>query len=149
MGLQSMALDAPLGSYLYLGMQLHEISAEDIADAVKLLSAPWSFPRKGFGYNTFRVGKLLTRNVIDKIGPSFIQFPNRWICRIFMLVFTLVHLSFWSPSSEGHRFHSWLKECAFLIWKSTVNAFHHARVTLCVSFLFLSSLSVPWRITLR
>jgi hypothetical protein len=40
MGLQSMALDAPLGSYLYLGMQLHEISAEDIADAVKLLSAP-------------------------------------------------------------------------------------------------------------
>ena len=40
MGLQSMALDAPLRSYPYLGMQLHEISAEDIADAVKLLSAP-------------------------------------------------------------------------------------------------------------
>jgi hypothetical protein len=43
------------------------------------------------------MGKLLTRNVTDKIGQSFIQFPNRWIYRIFMPVFTT------SEGAPGNR----------------------------------------------
>ncbi len=39
MGLQAMALDVPMGSYLHLGMQLHEIAAEDVAKVAKLISA--------------------------------------------------------------------------------------------------------------
>lgn len=40
MGLQSMMLDVPMGSYLHIGMRLQEIRPEDIASAAKLISAP-------------------------------------------------------------------------------------------------------------
>jgi hypothetical protein len=40
MGLQGMALDVPMGAYLHLGMQLHEIAAQDVAKVAKLISAP-------------------------------------------------------------------------------------------------------------
>ena len=40
MGLQAMALDVPMGSYLHIGMRLQEIRHEDIANAAKLISAP-------------------------------------------------------------------------------------------------------------
>jgi hypothetical protein len=40
MGLQAMALDVPMGTYLHLGMQLHEIAAQDLARVAKLISTP-------------------------------------------------------------------------------------------------------------
>ena len=40
MGLQAMALDAPMGAYLHLGMRLQEIPAEDLANVATLISAP-------------------------------------------------------------------------------------------------------------